>query len=605
MKSYSVKTTLSLFYCAIIWLTSLTCFGQDVALWQQFNGRYDFTVVGNTLNEAENNPNTFCTIFNTSSESLTLQPNDEIEKAYMYWAGSGTGDFQIKLNGQIVNSERNFPIFRNNLNYFSAYADVTYLVQANGNGLYTVSELDLQPTITDSPYCINRTNFGGWAILIIYKNNILPVNQLNVYDGLQAVSSTQNTLSLTLNNMNVVDNVGAKLGFIAWEGDATLANNESFKFNGFDLTNDINPLNNAFNSTNSFTGSNQLYNMDLDVYDIESFIQIGNPTATIALTSLQDFVMITTVISKLNNQLPDATITFKATDIECNSNNITVAYTVFNINSTAVLPAGIPVSVFVNNIYLTTFLTQNALIIGGSESGTITLTIPDSDSFDFELTFIVDQGANGLGIQKELSETNNTFSDVITLFDAAIPPVLENLVSCNLGLGSGIFDLSVYEDVVKNNPDDEVLFYQSLADAKLQQNAITNLTSFEAIATPQEIFIRVNGQFCFTIIPFLLQIKNCPPKVYNLVTANNDGDNDTFYIAGLRDIFTNFTVEIYNRWGNLIWEGNNQTEDWNGFATKGARIMGDKVTPGTYYYILNLNDSNYKSALTGFIHLTH
>jgi gliding motility-associated-like protein len=269
------------------------------------------------------------------------------------------------------------------------------------------------------------------------------------------------------------------------------------------------------------------------------------------------------------------------------------------------LPAGIPVSVFANNIYVTTFSTQNAILIGESESGTIIISIPETVSFDFELKFIVDQGANGLGIQKELSETNNSFSEVITLFNSAIPPVLENLVSCNLGLGKGIFDLSVYENVVKNDPDDEVQFYQSLADAKSEQNAITNSTSYEAIATPQEIFIRVNGEFCFTIIPFLLQIKNCPPKVYNLVTANNDGDNDTFYIAGLRNIFTNFTIEVYNRWGNLVWEGSNQTEDWNGFATKGPRIMGDKVTPGTYYYILNLNDPDYKQALTGFIHVTN
>lgn len=605
MMHYSVKTSNSLIYCILLWLTTTFCWSQNVALWEQFNGRYDFTVVGNTLNPLENNPYTFCTIANTSSESLNLQPSDQIEKAYIYWAGSGTGDFEIKLNGQVVNSSRNFPIFRNNLNYFSAYADVTSIVQATGNGLYTVSELDLQSAILAPGYCTNRTNFGGWAILIVYKNDLLPVNQLNVYDGLQAVSVSQNSLTLTLNDMNVVDNLGAKLGFIAWEGDSTLANNEFFKFNGFDLTNDINPLNNAFNSTNSFTGSNELYNMDLDVYDIESFIQIGNPTATIQLVSQQDFVMITTVISKLNNQLPDATIRFETPEIECNSRTITVNYTVYNTNSTDVLPAVIPVSVFANGIYVTTFATQNAIPIGESESGVITLTIPESVASDFSLIFIVDQDANDVGIQKELNENNNTFSELVSFYTAPIPPVLEALKSCNLGFGKGIFDLTIYEEVVKNNPDDEVRFYQSRMDAVLEQNAITNLASFEAVSSSQEVFIRVNTEFCFHIIPFTLQIKNCPPKVYNLVTANNDGANDTFFIEGLRNIFTNFKLEIFNRWGTLIWEGTNQTDDWNGFANKGTRIMGDKVTPGTYYYILHLNDPDYEKALTGFIHVTN
>lgn len=600
-----MKTTYSLIYCLLFWLTSLACYSQNVALWQQFNGRFDFTVVGNTLNPLENNPYSFCTIANTSSESLNLQTTDVIEKAFMYWAGSGTGDFEIKLNGQVVNSSRNFPIFMNNLNYFSAYADVTSIVQSTGNGLYTVSELDLQSAISSPGYCTNRTNFGGWAMLVIYKNDLLPVNQLNVYDGLQAVSANQNTLTLTLNNMNVVDNVGAKLGFIAWEGDSTLANQETFKFNGFDLTNDINPLGNAFNSTNSFTGSNQLHNMDLDVYDIESFIQVGNPTANIQLISLQDFVMITTVISKLNNQLPDATVSFELPYAECNSRIITVDYTVFNDNSTDILPAEIPVSVLANGIYITTFATQNALEIGESETGSITITLPDAIVTDFELTFIVDQGVNGLGIQKELDENNNSFSQTINIFSTPDAPVLEPLQSCNLGLGRGIFDLSVYEDLVKNNIEGEVQFYESRNDAVLQQNVISNLSSYEALNTPKELFIRVENEFCFQIIPFLVQTRNCPPKIYNLVTANNDGANDTFYIEGLRDIFTNFKLEIYNRWGNLIWEGNNQTEDWNGFATKGPRIMGDKVTPGTYYYILQLNDPDYDKALSGFIHVTN
>ena len=600
-----MKTTHSFFYCVLLWLTSLTCLSQDVALWNQFNGRFDFTVVGNTLNPLENNPNSFCTIFTTSSESLSLQPTDEIEKAYIYWAGSGTGDFEIKLNGQIVNSERNFPMFQNNLNYFSAYADVTSIVETTGNGLYTVSELDLQSFIDGPGYCTNRTNFGGWAIVVIFKNDSLPLNQLNIYDGLQAVSSSSNNLTLTLNDLNVVDNIGAKLGFIAWEGDATLANQETFKFNGFDLTNELNPLGNAFNSTNSFTGSNQLYNMDLDVYNIENFIEIGNPTAIIELNSLQDFVMISTVISKLNNQLPDATVAFEIPEFECNSRVLNINYTVFNINSTDSLPAGIPVSIFANDTYITTFFTQNLLPIGGSESGSIIVTIPETIPADFELKFTADEGENGLGIQKELNEENNNFSQNISLyFFPAINP-LENLKSCNLKFGRGIFDLTVIENLVKINPEDEVSIYSSFEDAKEEINPISNLSEYEILETSKEIFIRVRNDRCFSITSLLLEVKNCPPIIYNLVTANNDGANDTFYIEGLRDIFLNFKLEIYNRWGNLVWEGNNQTGDWNGFATKGTRIMGDKVTPGTYYYILNLNDPDYKVALTGFIHLTN
>lgn len=583
----------------------MTMIGQNVALYEQFNGRYDFTIVGNTLNPMENNPTTYCHILPHSTENLNLQAGDEIERAYLYWAGSGTGDFEVRLNGQLINSERNFPIFMNNLNYFSAFADVTSLVQATGNGMYLFSDLNIQAALLGFPYCNNRTNFAGWAMVVIYKNNALPLNQINVYDGLQAVSQNQNTLSLTLNDLNVVDNAGAKLAFVAWEGDATLANQETFKFNGFDLTNDINPANNAFNSTNSFTGSTQLYNMDLDVYDIENLIEIGNPNANIELISLQDFVMITTVISKLNNQLPDATVSFENPEIECNSRVLKVNYTVYNTNSTDNLPAGIPVSIFANDVYITTFSTQSAIAIGESLNGTISITIPENVPNDFELKFIVDQNANGVGIQKELNELNNSFSAPISLHFFPAYTVLDNLVSCNLGLKKGVFDLSALENAIKINSTDVVKMYLTLNDAQMNQNPITISTDFLTTTSPQEIFIRITNDNCYSITSLLLETKNCPPKVYNLVTANNDGDNDTFYIEGLRDIFVNFKLEIYNRWGNLIWEGNNNTEDWNGFATKGPRIMGDKVSPGTYYYILNLNDPDYPKPLTGFIHLTN
>jgi gliding motility-associated-like protein len=96
-----------------------------------------------------------------------------------------------------------------------------------------------------------------------------------------------------------------------------------------------------------------------------------------------------------------------------------------------------------------------------------------------------------------------------------------------------------------------------------------------------------------------LTTKNCPPTVYNFVSANNDTVNDTFYIKGLRNIFVNFNLEIYNRWGILIWNGNNNTEDWDGYVKNG--VSNQQATDGTYFYILNLNDVDYPNPLTGFL----
>ncbi|MBA9075270.1 gliding motility-associated-like protein [Flavobacterium gossypii] len=588
-------------------LFSCTVLAQDVALFQQFNGRYDFTIVGNTLNTSENNLNTLCSISTSSSAILTMDTTDEIEKAYLYWAGSGTGDLNVLLNGTPITSERNFAFFQNDLDYFCAFTDVTAQIRTTGNGNYTLSDLDVSPFLNPTHYCNNRTNFAGWAIVIIYKNESLPLNQINVYDGLQGVSRTQNDLTLTLNSLNVIDNVGSKIGFIAWEGDVNLPNpgfTESLKINGNTLSNALNPPNNAFNGTNTFTGSSTLYNMDLDVYEIQDFIDIRDESVEIQLTSQQDFVMISTVLTKLNNQLPDATISIDNVALECNSRRIIVDYTVYNIDSTDPLIAEVPISIYANGILIEQTLTVPPIPIGGSYSDSIHLTIPDEIPNDFTLKFVVDDGGNGTGIVTELNEMNNDFSVTVSFLVSPEFNPLETIFACNEGLKKGTFNFSHYEDAVKIDPSHVVHFFASQEEAESNENPILNSHNYIASVTPKEIFVRIEDENCYSITSFLLDTKNCPPTVYNAVTANDDGWNDFFFIDGLRDIFLNFELLIYNRWGTLVWTGNNNTENWYGKATKGIEINGTNLPDGTYYYVLDLNDPDYKTPLTGYVYLT-
>ena len=223
-------------------LITSVLFGQDISLFQQFNGRYDFVFIGNTLNPIENSFQTSVSVLTSSSAQLSLNANDQIEKAYLYWAGCGTGDFDIKLNGQSISADRTFSIQRvaSNLvfDYFSAFKDVTGQVQATGNGNYTISDLDVSAFIDF--HAQRGTNFAGWAIIVVFKNPNLSLNQLNVYDGMQSVPDEVN---ITLNSLNVIDNNDAKIGFLAWEGDSGIAVNETLRINGTPIGNPpLNPI---------------------------------------------------------------------------------------------------------------------------------------------------------------------------------------------------------------------------------------------------------------------------------------------------------------------------------------------------------------------------
>lgn len=523
----------------------------NINLYEQFNGRYDFTFVGNTLNTEENGVTGPCTILTQSSANLSLNEGDTVLKAYLYWAGSGTGDLNIKVNGTDVTAGRNFaavytsneqdcvgcPIYTHDYDFFSAYADITSLVQARGSGTYTISDLDLTNVINTNGtginyYCRRGLNFGGWAIVVVVQNENLPLNQLNLYDGLQYVPRS---INIELPSLNVIDNEGAKIGFLAWEGDAGIWVEETLKINNNTLSNPpLNPSNNAFNGTNSVTRSNTLYNMDLDIYDIQNYIDIGDDSADISLTSGQDFVMVNAIMTKLNSQLPDATITVDNIDKQCNSRSMAVHYTVHNTNSTDVLPAGVQVGVYINGRLFTTFSTTVALPIGGSTSGIITLNIPAAYGEEFELLFVVDYNF----AQNETDETNNSYNLNETLwFQANVTP--GNISACETAPGSqqGLFDFSAYAESLKDDPTDVVTFYTSMADAQVPQNAIGNITAYPSGPAVSTIYVRVeDANGCIGYGSFQLIVDDC---LYPDAVIRADNLAQT---CGGRSITLNYTV---------------------------------------------------------------
>ncbi|MDH4402675.1 MAG: gliding motility-associated C-terminal domain-containing protein [Flavobacterium sp.] len=592
------------FIASLLLITS-TIFGQDISLFQQFNGRYDFVFIGNTLNPIENSFQTTVSVLTSSSAQLSLNSSDQIEKAYLYWAGCGPVDFDVKLNGQPIRPDRTFILQRlvSNLvfDYFSAFKEVTDQVQATGNGNYTLSDLDVSASIDF--HSQRSTNFAGWAIIVIYKNQNLSLNQLNVYDGMQAVPDEVN---ITLNSLNVIDNNDAKIGFLAWEGDSGIAVNETLRINGTPIGNPPqNPVNNAFNGTNSLTNSNVLYNMDLDVYPIQNNISIGDTSAQIQLTSSQDFVMINAIVTKLNSQLPDAMIGINSIDKQCDSRSILAHYKVINPNSTAVLPYNTPISIYANNVYLRTIYTQTNIPIDGNESGQVTVVIPNSIPTIFDLKLVIDDIGNGTGIVAEINEINNKYVVPVELSFSPLFNIVPNLESCNLGNSKGVFNFSDYETLVKINSSDTVSLYETQSNAENNVNPILNTTNYIALNTPKIIYIRLdNGGGCYSITSFVLTTKNCPPVVNNFVSPDNDGYNDTFHIEGLKDIFLNHKISIYNRWGKLVWTGNNNSNEWDGFANNGLLIDDKQIPSGTYYYVIELNDAEYNEPLTGYLYLT-
>ncbi len=110
--------------------------------------------------------------------------------------------------------------------------------------------------------------------------------------------------------------------------------------------------------------------------------------------------------------------------------------------------------------------------------------------------------------------------------------------------------------------EDGVTYYASITPA-------SECESFERLAVTATI------EVCESLIP-------------EAFSPNGDGINDRFEITNLEQ-YPNYTIEIFNRYGNTVFKGNASSPSWDGTSSEGS--MGDKILPvGVYFYILNFND---------------
>lgn len=90
----------------------------------------------------------------------------------------------------------------------------------------------------------------------------------------------------------------------------------------------------------------------------------------------------------------------------------------------------------------------------------------------------------------------------------------------------------------------------------------------------------------------------CNLHVYSGFTPNGDGQND-LWIIDYVELHQPNTVDIYNRWGYLVWSGVNY--DNVNVVWDGKTQSGEELPDGTYYYVI----TEGAAVMKGWIELTH
>jgi gliding motility-associated-like protein len=126
----------------------------------------------------------------------------------------------------------------------------------------------------------------------------------------------------------------------------------------------------------------------------------------------------------------------------------------------------------------------------------------------------------------------------------------------------------------------------------VQQNPVHSYSSTGMF--PVEL-ITVNTVGCTDTLIKVLEVEHVVTVyVPNSFTPNGDGKNDEF------EIFTqegsNYSISIFNRWGQVFFTSTSKLNLWNGLDPDGK-----DAPSGTYVYKVNVEDENFRKTYYGTV----
>ena len=120
-------------------------------------------------------------------------------------------------------------------------------------------------------------------------------------------------------------------------------------------------------------------------------------------------------------------------------------------------------------------------------------------------------------------------------------------------------------------------------------------------------FSTFTGCFSKNHLAVTVSLTDCTTSQYDFFvpdgfSPNGDGVNDYFTIPQIEFLYPDYSLEIYNRYGNIMFKGNKNKPNWDGRNSESAGFSDAIVPNGVYFYIVNFNKDK-KSPQQGRLYL--
>jgi gliding motility-associated-like protein len=220
------------------------------------------------------------------------------------------------------------------------------------------------------------------------------------------------------------------------------------------------------------------------------------------------------------------------------------------------------------------FSTLTQMAIPGGGTGTMTVIWETPKGFSSGPEYQIDTARfddSGFYRIKVVDQMHCVATDSVEVTVFPLP-------SANLPFANPTHDTIYYEQTFQLETTPGYASYQWNTGDTTYYITVTEEGSYSVIVQTIEGCTSTNSAYLKDMyMPFYFNVPNA-------FTPNGDGMNDTFRPVATGDLIRQFSMVIYNRWGQMIFETNNPAEGWD----------GKDAPAGGYSWVISYSDIKEK-----------
>jgi gliding motility-associated-like protein len=184
-------------------------------------------------------------------------------------------------------------------------------------------------------------------------------------------------------------------------------------------------------------------------------------------------------------------------------------------------------------------------------------------------------------------ESASRLEITVSLTQVSVPTItLKGNEFCVL---KGDFTLSDLSDNVSVSTGNTIIWYDDFPNGTVLSlsDILVHNTKYFALSED------ANGCKSMDALEVVIDLEVCEDSdliIYDGFSPNDDGINDLFPLKNIELLYPNYIINFYNRWGNIVYEGNANKPYWNG-KLKGT---GKLLPKGIYFYIIDFKKNSKK-----------